>query len=735
MSEHTHSGRFIRSSRRHPCPICGRVKDSDCSWTQDEEQVFCHHAREDLYPGARVGDYAFTGNTKDGRCAHFVRHRERNNRPHRRTIVTPSSKGFSDPKPDQKQAKPKRPSVTQLELARCTPIDPTPFIEDGCIRTIRGVENCQLVCTWTHSDFQYVERWDQPDGDKTFVPHHHNGICWENVSGDKPWKVYRRTWDTSIRGLWVIEFEGEKCTEIAESAGYVAISQPGHIHSVGLIVDRYSELVELGCAGIIYVADNDEAGDQKAERCKEAAAQVSLPFVAIRAAAISPGIKSKGSIDDVDDPGDFIAAAIQKAQEELLQPAKGRLWKEREQLQEEAMRLMGKNPDGSMVCPPQDRYVELRAFAKDLGLHLYPDDIRRVVHEARALLAGAVEMLTPEQEITAPEETWLWQGVLLKADSNMLISLPKVGKTTLLIAMIAAWFHGAQSYLGQPLVGTCPPVVIVGPDMPRIRWMKLLNRFGLAEQTAGGKWKLLGPVKGLFSKSEAIQLDDAGLARIADLASAYPGALFIFDSYTKLTSKLGYKEADSRFAGPAEDVQEVCAPHSITMVVLHHAGHSRQGEGAVAASRGSTALPAAFSQVINMAWFKRNESKTDKRVLLETEGREEDLQLLILQNNGGWTLEGDASEQLEALFKQEQEDKLSDAKADVLELCRERWKDHFKRTTRKDVIEKCDGFKTKDGNKDRKALRALRSLEGMGLLESKAETTENGTEIAFKPTE
>ena len=136
-----------------------------------------------------------------------------------------------------------------------------------------------------------------------------------------------------------------------------------------------------------------------------------------------------------------------------------------------------------------------------------------------------------------------------------------------------------------------------------------------------------------------------------------------------------------------------------------------------------------------MAWFKRNESKTDKRVLLETEGREEDLQLLILQNNGGWTLEGDASEQLEALFRQEQEDKLSDAMADVLELCRERWKDHFKRTTRKGVIEKCDGFNTKDGNKDRKALRTLRSLEGKGLLESKAETTDNGTEIAFKPTE
>ena len=164
--------------------------------------------------------------------------------------------------------------------------------------------------------------------------------------------------------------------------------------------------------------------------------------------------------------------------------------------------------------------------------------------------------------------------------------------------------------------------------------------------------------------------------------------------------------------------------------MLHHSGHSRQGEGAVAASRGTTALPAAFSQVINLTWFKRKENKADKRVLLETEGREEDLQLLILQNIGGWTLEGDASEQLEVLYRQQAEDKLSEPMADVLALCRERWQQH-KRTTRKDVVQQCDAYK----DKDRKALRHLRFLEANGLLESKAETTENGTEIAFKPTE
>ena len=100
--------------------------------------------------------------------------------------------------------------------------------------------------------------------------------------------------------------------------------------------------------------------------------------------------------------------------------------------------------------------------------------------------------------------------------------------------------------------------------------------------------------------------------------------------------------------------------------------------------------------------------------------------MLILQNTGGWTLEGDAAEQLEALFRQETEEKLTDAMDDVLELCRERWK-QLKHTSSTDVLREINSYK----ENDRKALRHLRSLECKGLLESKAEATW----IALKPTE
>ena len=168
MSEHTNSGPPIRSGKGRPCPIddCRREKDGDCSWSRDGERVWCHHPRHDIKSGDRIGDWAFTGNTEDGRCAHFVRHRVQLslfNRPQLRTIVTPSSKGFSDPKQDQKQATPARPSITQLELARCTPIPPTELKADTTALDSRAPKG-QLVCTWQHSPTQYVERWDQEGG-------------------------------------------------------------------------------------------------------------------------------------------------------------------------------------------------------------------------------------------------------------------------------------------------------------------------------------------------------------------------------------------------------------------------------------------------------------------------------------------------------------------------------------------------------------------------------------------
>ena len=73
MSVQFHSDRLIRSSRRNPCPVCGRIKDADCAFSSDRSKVLCHHPRLDLIPLVdQINGYTFIRNNRDGRTALFL---------------------------------------------------------------------------------------------------------------------------------------------------------------------------------------------------------------------------------------------------------------------------------------------------------------------------------------------------------------------------------------------------------------------------------------------------------------------------------------------------------------------------------------------------------------------------------------------------------------------------------------------------------------------------------------
>ena len=371
----------------------------------------------------------------------------------------------------------------------------------------------------------------------------------------------------------------------------------------------------------------------------------------------------------------------------------------------------------------RDRIVFLREKSRELELNLRDSEIRAKIWEGRKRSTGLVEMLSPDMEIEAPQEVWLVEDLIMKSDTNLLVASPKVGKTSLVIDLIGRWSRGVHdSYLGQKFIGKCPPVIIVGTDMPRSRWMPLLARFGLSQPIGKDKWKLLDPIIGLFTQNEALHLDDSGLDRIGEIASKNEGCLILVDSYSKCVSPLGLKEADSSFAGPIGDLQEVVAPYGVTLIVIHHSGKQSLDSGAVMASRGTTALPAAVSQIINLKWFKRHEDRQDKRVLLETEGRGESLEVMILQDKHGFEKEGDVAE----VLLQEKERKriadLPDTQAETLDEVKNR----FPLDTTSGDIKKA----LKVG--DRNALRFLRALERKGLLVSETKSTEKGRSVVFK---
>lgn len=77
------SGRFARvhsSSRRSPCPVCGRTKDHDCRWT--DSWIACHSGSS-LKPGAVIviaGQQWYLSHHNGGHCkraALFKPHRQR----------------------------------------------------------------------------------------------------------------------------------------------------------------------------------------------------------------------------------------------------------------------------------------------------------------------------------------------------------------------------------------------------------------------------------------------------------------------------------------------------------------------------------------------------------------------------------------------------------------------------------------------------------------------------------
>ncbi len=315
---------------------------------------------------------------------------------------------------------------------------------------------------------------------------------------------------------------------------------------------------------------------------------------------------------------------------------------------------------------PLDRIIHMRDFCQRKGLKLTDSEIRQKIWQGRRRMEGAVEMYECNQIIDCPEETWAWEGIIMSADANLLISLPKCGKTTLIIDLIATWSRGNDEFLGQKLIGKCPPVIIVGTDMTTSRWMPLLHRFGLAEKVEATKYKPIEPIVGVFAANNPLHLTQEGLERIAEIARNNKGALFLFDSFAKLVAPLGLKESSEDIAHPLADLQEVLAPYQCTSIIIHHSGKTKE-DSPVLASRGSTALTAAVSQIISLSWFKREEDRQDKRILMRTMGRAEDIQLLMSQETSGWMLEGSVAEELKKEEFNKKLEKLTDNQAEVFE--------------------------------------------------------------------
>ena len=301
-----------------------------------------------------------------------------------------------------------------------------------------------------------------------------------------------------------------------------------------------------------------------------------------------------------------------------------------------------------------------------------PTKLSMFLKEASGLWLGIPEPRRKGERMDTTPTPWVWEGVVMAGAMNLLVAPPKIGKSALMVGMIAAWWRGEAEYLGRQLHGSCPPVFVVGTDQPENDWFTLFKREGLIREDG----TMGGPVEALWHAGAPLHLNEQGIGMLTQLAQANPGAMFLVDSYHACVSPLGIDEATSAFDGPARRLQEALAPHQATLVAIHHANKSVSGGNATNASRGSNSLPAAASLTILMNWLKQpvdGQTQSDFRVVVKTQGRAKGSTLLVELEDNGWVCHGDGQGVLHAESLAAAQLELSGRQADAFDYIADRW--------------------------------------------------------------
>ena len=229
---------------------------------------------------------------------------------------------------------------------------------------------------------------------------------------------------------------------------------------------------------------------------------------------------------------------------------------------------------------------------------------------------------------------WLWEGMVMPG-LNLWFSLPKIGKSSLIVHALAAWAEGATEFLGRSFAGPCPPIVLISTDQGQADWAEIF-----------GTNKIPWWIKSMISAEDQFCLDDAGLALIDREAARLRGAIFVFDSYNSLTAPLGLDENKADVATPLRRLLTILSSHGCTGVVLHHA--NKGGGTSTSRIRGSSAIAAVPSWYVELSSHRGRE----QRIFCEGTGRGKPRSMLIQRDETApfWSLvsEGDEAAQGDA---------------------------------------------------------------------------------------
>ena len=360
----------------------------------------------------------------------------------------------------------------------------------------------------------------------------------------------------------------------------------------------------------------------------------------------------------------------------------------------------------------------IRNQAKMLSMPLSSKDVFSIMAKARRDIQGIDKGEEPNVELDVPEECWLWEDLIAEGTLNLVVSMPKVGKSSLIGAFLGQLSSEFTEFLGKEIIGKKRSIYICGTDQPINDWIKILIPSGLAERTESGKVILKEPLKRLWHKGKPIHLTEEEIELLYDVAVDDPNSIFVFDAFASLISGLGLDENHAASVEPIRMLTEALAATKATPILLHHASGGNSGERAVKASRGTKALPAEASQILELDWLIP-EDKHDNRVTISSAGRNSTPVDMVIEqvDRAVWVNLGSKSEIAENLRLEKVREKLNDRQELVLTFLEQRdEKNKGMFTTSQDLVE---NLKSEFEGDNTKALSTLNQLENKKLIYSK----------------
>ena len=365
----------------------------------------------------------------------------------------------------------------------------------------------------------------------------------------------------------------------------------------------------------------------------------------------------------------------------------------------------------------------IRNQAKMLSMPLSSKDVFSIMAKARRDIQGIDKGEEPNVELDVPEECWLWEDLIAEGTLNLVVSMPKVGKSSLIGAFLGQLSSEFTEFLGKEIIGKKRSIYICGTDQPINDWIKILIPSGLAERTESGKVILKEPLKRLWHKGKPIHLTEEEIELLYDVAVDDPNSIFVFDAFASLISGLGLDENHAASVEPIRMMTEALASTKATPILLHHASGGNAGERAVKASRGTKALPAEASQILELDWLIP-EDKHDNRVTISSAGRNSTPVDMVIEqvDRAVWVSLGSKSEIAENLRLEKVREKLNDRQELVLTFIEQRdEKNKGMFTTSQDLVE---NLKSEFDGDNTKALSTLNQLENKKLIYSKYQNFE-----------